>query len=43
MKREEGKLFLQRRREPKHQSCLVGVDKNLSEREDRAMQRKLEE
>lgn len=36
MEVEENKVFLQRQREPRHQSCLVGTDKKLTEREERA-------
>jgi len=43
MKIEEDKLFLMKQREPGRPGCLDGVDKKLTEKEDRSRQRRLEE
>ncbi|CAH1099893.1 unnamed protein product [Psylliodes chrysocephalus] len=44
MKIEEDKLFLRKQREPGGRpGCLAGVDKKLSEKKERASQRKLKE
>lgn len=43
MKIEEDKIFLQKQREPGRPGCLAGVDKKLSEKEERSRQRKLKE
>lgn len=40
IKIEEDRVFLQKQREPGRTGCLVGVDKKLAEREERARQRK---
>lgn len=43
IKIEEDKIFLQQQREPGRQGSLAGVDQKLSEKEERALQRKIHE
>lgn len=43
IKIEEDKIFLQKQREPGRPGCLAGVDKKLTEKEERARQKKLKE
>ncbi|GBP73882.1 hypothetical protein EVAR_82711_1 [Eumeta japonica] len=42
-KTEEEKVFLRRQREPGRPECLGGVDKNLTDKEERDRQRRFEE
>lgn len=43
MKVDGSNIFLQKRSDPRHDNCLIVVDKKLTDREERERQSKLEE